>query len=130
MKKLNKKEMSRMSDFLDITSDEDSISFVFYIENENIMEIGRNIEKINPDAYMNGYNWEAFLNYYLERQSPDVLEDMDSDPEAGTYVAYYENTPENSVKVNKFAEIIKYLIETPDDIYEIVREHGDEIEWD
>lgn len=119
-----------MSDFLDITSDEESISLVFYIENENIMEIGRNIEKINPDAYMNGYNWEAFFNYYLERQSPDVLEDMDSDPEAGTYVAYYENTPENSVKVNKFAEIVKYLIENPDDIYEIVREHGDEIEWD
>ena len=45
-------------------------------------------------------------------------------------MVYYENTPENRVKVNKFAEIIEYLIENPDDIYEIVREHGDEIEWD
>lgn len=119
-----------MPEFLNIISDDEGISLIFYIENENIMEIGRNIEKVNPDAYMNGYNWEAFFNYYLEKQSPDILEDMDADPEAGTYVVYYENTPENSVKVSKFVEIIKYLIENPDDIYEIVREHGDEIEWD
>lgn len=119
-----------MLEFLNIISDDESISLVFYIENKNIMEIGSKIEKINPDAYMNGYNWEAFFNYYLEKQSPDILEDMDSDPEAGTYVVYYENTPDNLVKVNKFAEIIEYLIENPDDIYEIVREHGDEIEWD
>lgn len=122
--------MGIMSEFLDITFDEENISLVFYIENKNIMEIGDKIEKINPYAFMNGYNWEAFFNYYLEKQSPDILEDMDSDPEAGTYVVYYENTPENRVKVNKFAEIIEYLIENPDDIYEIVREHGDEIEWD
>lgn len=119
-----------MSDFLEIVSDDENISLAFYIENENIMEIGSKIEKINPEAYMNGYNWEAFLNYYLEKQSPDVLEDMDSDPEAGMYTAYYENTPENSAKVNKLSEIIEYLVENPDDIYEIVREHGDEIEWD
>ncbi len=119
-----------MSDFLNTLYDEKSIIFIFYIENERIMAIGRNIEKINPDAFMNGYNWEAFFNYYLEKYSPDVLENMDSDPEAGTYVVYYENTPENNVKVKKFAEIIEYLIENPDDIYEIVRQHGDEIEWD
>lgn len=55
---------------------------------------------------------------------------MDSDPESGMYVVYYENTPENAVKVNKFQEIINYLIQNPDDIYEIVREHGKEIDWD
>lgn len=119
-----------MSEFLDITSDEENISLVFHIENKNIMEIGEKIENINPYAYMNGYNWEAFFNYYLEKQSPDILEDIDADPEAGTYAVYYENTPENLVKVNKFAEVIEYLVENPDDIYEIVREHGDEIEWD
>ncbi|MDE6678038.1 MAG: immunity 51 family protein, partial [Ruminococcus sp.] len=88
--------------------DEKSIIFIFYIENERIIAIRRNIEKY----------------------SPDVLENMDSDPEAEMYVVYYENTPENNVKVKKFAEIIEYLIENPDDIYEIVRQHSDEIEWD
>ena len=119
-----------MPEYLDINSDKENISLVFYIENKNIMEIGSKIERINSDAYMNGYNWEAFLNYYLQKQSPDVLENMDSDPEAGMYIAYYENVPENVVKVDKLKEIIEYLIENPDDIYEIVREHGNEIEWD
>ncbi len=119
-----------MSEYLDVNSDSENISLVFYIDNKKIMQIGNNIEKINPDAYMNGYNWEAFFYYYLKNQSPDVLENMDSDPESGMYVVYYENTPENAVKVNKFQEIINYLIQNPDDIYEIVREHGKEIDWD
>lgn len=130
MKKVNVKGGNIMPEYLDINSDKENISLVFYIEDKNIMEIGSKIERINSDAYMNGYNWEAFLNYYLQKQSPDVLENMDSDPEAGMYIAYYENVPENVVKVNKFKEIIEYLIENPDDIYEIVREHGNEIEWD
>ncbi len=130
MKKVNIKGGNIMPEYLDINSDKENISLVFYIENKNIMEIGSKIERINSDAYMNGYNWEAFLNYYLQKQSPDVLENMDSDPEAGMYIAYYENVPENVVKVDKLKEIIEYLIENPDDIYEIVREHGNEIEWD
>ena len=130
MEKFQEKEAKRMSDYLSVYSDNESISLIFDIGNKNIMEIGEKIEKINPYAYMNGYNWEAFFNYYLEKQSPDVLEDMDSDPESNTYVVYYENTPKNFVKLNKFMEIIEYLIENPADIYEIVREHGDEIEWD
>ncbi|MDE5558751.1 MAG: immunity 51 family protein [Ruminococcus sp.] len=119
-----------MSEYLSVYSDNESISITFYIDNENILKIGAEIEKINPDAYMNGYNWEAFLNYYLEKQSPDVLINMDSDPEADMYTVYYENTEKNSGKVKKLAAIIEYLIENPDDIYEIVREHGGEIEWD
>lgn len=119
-----------MSDYLSVVSDDENISFTFYIGGEEVLKIRAEIEKINPNAYMNGYNWEAFLKYYLERQSPDVLMDMDSDPEADIYTAYYENTEENSVKVKKLAEIIEYLIENPEDIYEIVREHGEEIEWD
>ena len=130
MKKVNVKGGNIMPEYLDINSDKENISLVFYIENKNIMEIGSKIERINSDAYMNGYNWEAFLNDYLQEQSPDVLENMDSDPEAGMYIAYYENVPENVVKVDKLKEIIEYLIENPDDIYEIVREHGNEIEWD
>ena len=130
MKKVNVKGGNIMPEYLDINSDKENISLVFYIENKNIMEIGSKIERINSDAYMNGYNWEAFLNYYLQKQSPDVLENMDSDPEAGMYIAYYENVPENVVKVDKLKEIIEYLSENPDDIYEIVREHGNEIEWD
>lgn len=43
-----------MSEYLDVNSDSENISLVFYIDNKKIMQIGNNIEKINPDAYMNG----------------------------------------------------------------------------
>lgn len=119
-----------MSDFIDITYGEEYISLNFFIENEEIAAIGEKMEKINPEAYMNGYNWEAFLNYYFEKNAPEVLEGMDSDPEAGMYVVYYDNTADNTGKAGKLAEIIGYLVENPEDIYEIVRKHSDEIEWE
>ncbi len=119
-----------MSDFIDVTYGEEYISLNFFIENEKIMVIGEKMEKINPEAYMNGYNWEAFLNYYLEKNAPEVLEGMDSDPESTMYVVYYDNTAENAEKTAKLAEIIEYLVENPEDIYEIVRKHSDEIEWE
>lgn len=40
------------------------------------------------EAYMNGYNWEAFLNFYLEKYFPEVMTGMSSDPEAGMYAAW------------------------------------------
>ena len=119
-----------VSDFIDVTYGEEYISLNFFIENEKIMVIGEKMEKINPEAYMNGYNWEAFLNYYLEKNAPEVLEGMDSDPESKMYVVYYDNTAENTEKTAKLAEIIEYLVENPEDIYEIVRKHSDEIEWE
>ena len=68
---------------------------------------------------MNGYNWDAFFNYYLAENAPDILENMESDPEAGSYVAYFEDTEENEQKAKRFAGI-----------YKILQEKGAEIEWD
>lgn len=79
---------------------------------------------------MNGYNWDAFFKYYLAENAPDILVGMDSDPEAGSYVACYELTEENEKKAERFAEIIISLIENEEELYRIVREKGDEIEWD
>jgi len=39
-------------------------------------------------------------------------------------------TEENEKKAERFAEIIVSLIENEDELYRIVRENGDEIEWD
>ena len=86
--------------------------------------------EINEEAYMNGYNWDAFFNYYLEENAPDILESMESDPEAGSYAAYFEDTAENEQKAKRFADIIISLIENEEEIYKILREKGDEIEWD
>ena len=64
------------------------------------------MNEINEEAYMNGYNWDAFFNYYLEENAPDILESMESDPEAGSYAAYFEDTAENEQKAKRFADII------------------------
>ena len=120
-----------MEDHVSVLKFEDNISVTFYIENAEILAIGDKMNAINEEAYMNGYNWEAFLNYYLSEHAPDILEGLETDPEAGMYAAYYDElTPENEAKAERFAEIIRQLIANEDELYRIVREEGDEIEWD
>lgn len=108
----------------------DDLSVYFTIEDEKVMKIGEKMNELNEEAYMNGYNWDAFLNYYLGKYHPEIKEGMDCDPEAGTYVAYYKSTPQNELKAKKLVEIIEDLIENESKLYKIVEEEGDKIEWD
>jgi hypothetical protein len=102
---------------------ENSIHVCFYIDKDKVFTIGEKINQLHKDAYTNGYNWEAFFNYYLPKYA-DVIEDMESDPEASMYIAYYNLTPENEKKANKFASIIRSLIENEADLYRIIHEEG------
>ncbi len=45
-----------MTDYMSLINFDDSVSLTFCIENEKIMTIGEELEKINGNAYMNGYN--------------------------------------------------------------------------
>ena len=119
-----------MSDYTAIVKHENSISVCFYVERDKPFDIGEKMNEINEEAYMNGYNWEAFFNFYLPKYAPDVLIGMDNDSEAGMYVAYYALTPENEARAEKFAGIINSLIENEEELYRIVRDEGDEIVWD
>ena len=119
-----------MADIVNVIKFDDSISISFNIEDGKILAIGEKMNEINEEAYMNGYNWEAFFNYYLEKNAPELLDGFESDPEAGMYSAYYDLTPENEIKAQKFADIIKSLIENEQELYRIVREEGGSIEWD
>lgn len=119
-----------MKEYLNVDRYEDSISICFYIEQEKPFSVGEKMNEICEDAYMNGYNWEAFFNYYLEKEAPELLEDLDTDPEAGMYAAYYDFSAENEKKAEKFAALIEDLIENEDKLYRILRENRDEIEWD
>lgn len=119
-----------MADIVNVNKFADSISITFNIEDEKILAIGEKMNEINEEAYMNGYNWEAFFNYYLEKNAPELLDGMDTDSEAGMYCAYYDLTPENESKAQKFAEIITSLIKNEKELYRVVRDEGDSIEWD
>lgn len=90
----------------------------------------KKMSAIHEEAYMNGYNWEALLNYYLSAHSPEVPEGMDTDPEAGIYAAHFPPTKENEAKAEKLAQTIRFLVENEEVLYRIVREEGDKIAWE
>ena len=55
---------------------------------------------------------------------------METDSEAGSYVAYYDDGTANQEKVIRLAEIIVSLVENKEEIFKVLREKGNEIEWD
>ena len=119
-----------MEDIVRVDRNEDGLTVTFYIENDTVMEIGQKLTEICEDAYMNGYNWEAVLNTYLEQNAPDTLELMDTDPEAGLFAAYFEPSGEGEAAANALAEIIRGFISDPQTLFDFVSENADEIEWD
>lgn len=58
------------------TNGSGNIVLLFQNEVEKTLAIGEQMNEINEEAYMNGYNWDAFFNYYLEENAPDILESM------------------------------------------------------
>ena len=119
-----------MSDYVSVIKYGEWVGVSFSCEHEKPFAIGEKMNEINEMAYMNGYNWDALFNYCLSENAPELLEGLDSDPEAGSYTAYYKLSEENEDKANRFAEFIESLVENEDELYRIVRENGDEIEWD
>ena len=119
-----------MTDYVKTHKDGKWIAVWFYNEEEKPLSNGEKMYEINENAYMNGYNWDALFNYYLAEHAPELLEGLESDPEAGSYAAYYPPSEENEKKAERFARIIVSLIENEEELYRIVRENGDEIEWD
>ncbi|MFV0517553.1 MAG: Imm51 family immunity protein [Aminipila sp.] len=107
-----------------------SVSVYFDVGSDVPFSIGEKMQDICDNAYMNGYNWEAFFDYYLSQYEPDILVGMDSDPEAGSYIAYYTLTAENEKRAEKFVNLIKHLLENEEKIYDELRLNKDKINWD
>lgn len=117
-----------MSEIVNKQADEDQFSVYFNIEADQVMAIGERMEAINEQAYMNGYNWEAFLNHYLQNNHPELLDGLDTDSEAGTYVALYDKS--QAAKADKLVNVINGLIQSPDKIYDYLKKNDEDIEWD
>lgn len=119
-----------MKDYTAVIKTEQYVEVCFYIEHEAVMKLGETMNGLREEAYMNGYNWEAVLTYYLGKTAPDLLEGMNTDPEAGMYVAYYPLTPENEAKAARFAGIIHDLVGHGETLCRLIQEEGDDIPWD
>ena len=110
---------------------EDSICVTLDVENEDVMAIGAHMNEICDQAYMNGYNWDAFLTCYLEVNAPEIADAIDTDPEAGMYCAYFNGTDDATKALAKsFKQLIEKLLDNEEEIYDFLRENADDIEWD
>jgi hypothetical protein len=125
-----------------ISENPKSISICFYIQQNRVMEMGKKIKKTISNTFgkiiirlfpnvalMNGYDWEAFINYYLKKNHPDVLMNMETDPEAGMYVAFYNFSPENEEKADNLIDIIIGLMENESKLLAKIKTDGKLIKW-
>lgn len=119
-----------MSDYLQVFQFDGELSLTLDAGDDKVLAVGQKMEEANPDAYMNGYNWEAFWSYYLQKKDPDILSGMKTDPEAGMYAAYWPLSPENEARAGRFEELIRSLVEDGEELCRILREEGGAIEWD
>jgi len=121
-----------MQEYLKLSSDKKfgSVSVRFYVSQDKVATIGKKITEINPEAVMTGHNWEALLSYYLDTHHPEVSAGMGSDPDNKNYVAYYKLNPVNEKKAEKLVEILEDLVENENKLYELVKNNGDEIDWE
>lgn len=118
------------ADYVKVNKHNERIDIWFYNEEAKPFAVGEKMYALNEEAYMNGYNWDALFTYYLAQRAPELLIGLESDPEAGSYVAYYDRNAENEIKAQQLAELIVYLVENEEELYRLVREEGDQIQWD
>lgn len=95
----------------------------------DLLTIGVQMRQINPEALMNGYNWDAFIDRYLAMNYPIMREGLDRDPEPGTYVGLYANDALGNKKADTLVKILNDLIAKPEKIYAYMQEDGDGVEW-
>ena len=108
----------------------DEVTVAFNIESDVPFAIGERMEKIDKRAYMNGPAWEGVLNYVMQHRCPELLKTINTDCEAGSYVAYFPDDEEGARDARKLGELIISLIDNEEKLYKIVREHADEISWE
>lgn len=108
----------------------DSISVCVYNENEGLFELGERINARFEEAYMNGYNWDALISFYVAIIDPALMTEIESDPEAGMYSAYMSLGPENLEKMKRFELHIRAMIADEAALMKFIEDHCAEIEWD
>ena len=121
-----------MKEYIKLSSDKKfgSVSVRFYVTQEKPLAVGKKMQELNEQAIMNGHNWEAVLNYYLDEHHPEVSGGMGSDSDNKTFSALYKLNPANEEKAAKLAQIIEDLIEGEEKLYDIIKNNAEEIDWE
>ena len=107
-----------------------SISLCIYIENEGIFQLGERINERFEEAYMNGYNWDALIRFYISKVDPDLMQEVKTDPEAGMFSAYISYSEENLDKMRRFKSYIHGLLSDETVLFRLIEDNRDSVEWD
>jgi hypothetical protein len=107
-----------------------SISVCVYNEEEGLFELGERINARFEEAYMNGYNWDALIRFYVASVDPALMEEVETDPEAGMFSAYMSFSPENLEKMKRFQSHVRAMVGDEATLMQFIEEHCDKIEWD
>lgn len=107
-----------------------SVAVRFENEQNVPFSLGERMNEVCEMAYMNGYNWSAFLRAYLSLYAPHLLEGLEEDPEAGSYSAYYLLSSKGKEKAKELSNLIEYLVENEEETLQFLADNADDIEWD
>jgi len=70
-----------------VSEDDDQITIQVATESDEIM--GKYVPLFEEFTYSgNGYTWEGLIMQLLEKENPAILDEIEFDSEAGTFVAY------------------------------------------
>ncbi|MBS1624843.1 MAG: hypothetical protein JST83_12530 [Bacteroidetes bacterium] len=121
-----------MKDYIQFIKNEKegSVSVRFDIKSDKIAALGDKIKAVNGGVAMNGSGWEALLEWYLDEFYPGVSGGMGSNSVAGMYKAYYKLTPANEKKAEQLAEVLSDMVENDSKLIDLLKERGEEIDWD
>jgi len=108
----------------------DSISVCVYNEHDGLFALGERISAKHEQAYMNGYNWDALIRFYVGQKAAALMEHIETDPEAGMFAAYMSHTPENLIAMKQFEAHVREMVSDDDRLIAFIDAHVAEIEWD
>lgn len=115
-------------------SEFNSISVCVYNENDGIFEFGERINERFEDAYMNGYNWEALITFYVSNLDPELMKEVTTDPEAGMFSAYMgynkDNYKDVLEKMKRFEAHLRQMLTDENNLLEFIANNYEKIEWD
>lgn len=108
----------------------DSISVCVYNEHDGLFALGERINAKHEQAYMNGYNWDALISFYVGQKDPELMAEVGTDPEAGMFAAYMSHSTENLDKMKRFEAYVREMVSNEDALIAFVDANVDQIEWD
>jgi len=108
----------------------DSISVCVFNEQDGLFALGERINAQFEQAYMNGYNWDALIKFYVAKNDPELMKHVETDPEAGMFSAYMSHSDENLSKMKQFEAHVRKLVSDENQLMQFIQENENEIEWD